>query len=86
MNITKLYICVLDSFWNLLDIEMRWQILGSLTKRQSHETGLGNDDLLVIVVLCFGELTRNTKPGKVNKMTFQFDSLIPKSVYLTQSI
>ena len=72
MNITKLYICVLDSFWNLLDIEMRWQILGSLTKRQSHETGLGNDDLLVIVVLCFGELTRNTKPESFENDKFEY--------------
>ena len=62
--ITKLYICVLDSSWNLLNIEKLWQIHANLTKRQSHENGLGNGDLQVVEVWYFVGWRQNTKPVK----------------------
>ena len=71
--ITKLYICVLDSSWNLLNIEKLWQIHANLTKRQSHENGLGNGDLQVVEVWYFVGWRQNTKPVK-NHAIYRFRS------------
>ena len=80
--ITKLYICVLDSSWNLLNIEKLWQIHANLTKRQSHENGLGNGDLQVVEVWYFVGWRQNTKPVKI----VQFIGSDPKITVCQRSI